>query len=113
YSLAILLHECITARDLPLNLKVFATDAHKRSLEFAGVGIYTSAALADVSPDRLRRYFSKVPAGYQVSQDLRQLIVFAPHNMLRDAPFTKLDLISCRNVLIYFQPHAQRAALSL
>jgi two-component system CheB/CheR fusion protein len=113
YSLAILFHEQLTLRDRPANLKVFATDVHRGSLEAAGQGFYSEESVADVNPDRLRRYFVRRPNGYQVSQDVRQLIVFAPHNVLRDAPFTKLDLISCRNLLIYFQPHAQEAALSL
>ncbi len=113
YSLAILFHEALLDRNRPVNLKVFATDVHRRSLELAGQGFYPDASVADVKPERLRRYFIQRPEGYQVSQDIRQLIVFAPHNVFRDAPFTKLDLISCRNLLIYFQPHAQRAALSL
>ncbi|HVW30706.1 MAG TPA: chemotaxis protein CheB [Polyangiaceae bacterium] len=113
YSLTILLHEALVERGRPVNMKIFATDVHRRSLETAGQGFYSDASVADVSPERLRRYFTQRPNGYQVSQDIRQLIVFAPHNVFRDAPFTKLDLISCRNLLIYFQPHAQRAALSL
>ncbi len=113
YSIAILLHEKLTSMDRPINVKLFATDVHRRSLEVAGTGLYGESSLADVNPERLRRYFVRRPNGYQVSQDLRELIVFAPHNVLRDAPFTRLDLITCRNLLIYFQPHAQRAALSL
>jgi len=113
YSLTILFLDGLNARDRPINLKVFATDVHRRSLEVAGQGLYGEESVADVGPERLRRYFVKRPNGYQVSQDVRQLIVFAPHNVFRDAPFTKLDLISCRNLLIYFQPHAQRAAQSL
>ncbi len=69
--------------------------------------------MADVAPDRLDRYFDKKRDGYHVIPELRQLIVFATHNVISDAPFTKLDLITCRNLLIYFQPVAQRKALSL
>ena len=72
-----------------------------------------SAALAEVSPERVARHFLRKGDGYQVSQELRQMVVFAPHNIIKDAPFTKLDLISCRNLVIYFQPPAQKKAMSL
>ena len=113
YSLAILLHEALERANRPINVKIFATDVHKSSLESGGHGIFDEERLAEVSPQRLRRYFSKSQDGYQITQDLRQLIVFAQHNVLKDAPFTNLDLISCRNLLIYFQPQAQKKALSL
>ncbi len=113
YSLAILFYEALERAGRPINLKVFATDVHKVSLEHAGVGLFDDDRVATVSPERLRRFFQKRQSGYQVSQDLRQLIVFAQHNVIKDAPFTNLDLISCRNMLIYFQPQAQTKALSL
>ena len=113
YSVAILVHEALTARRLPLHAKIFATDVHQASLETASTGVYGEAALAGVSAERLKRYFNKHASGYQVVPELRKLIVFAPHNVVKDAPFTKLDLISCRNMLIYLQPHAQKKAISL
>ncbi len=113
YSLAILIHEALTAAGRPVNVKIFATDVHRASLEFASAGVYQEDALTEVSRERLDRNFTKQMSGYQVSQDLRKMIVFAPHNVIKDAPFTKLDLISCRNLLIYLQPHAQNKALSL
>ncbi len=113
YSLAMLFHEALTAANRTINIKIFATDVHRASLEYGSAGIYEDNALTDVSAERLRRYFTKQGAGYQVSQDLRKMIVFAPHNVIKDAPFTKLDLISCRNLLIYLQIHAQQKALSL
>lgn len=113
YTLAILLHEALGRANRPINVKIFATDVHKSTLESAGHGFFDEERLAEVSPERLRRYFSKTQDGYQITQDLRQLIVFAQHNVLKDAPFTNLDLISCRNLLIYFQPQAQKKALSL
>jgi two-component system CheB/CheR fusion protein len=113
YSFAILFHEALTAASRPLNVKIFATDVHRASLEVASAGLYDPAALTEVSPDRLNRYFVQQGGGYQVSQDLRKMIVFAPHNIIKDAPFTKLDLISCRNLLIYLQIQAQKKALSL
>ena len=75
--------------------------------------MYSGAALAEVSPERVARHFVRKGDGYQVSQELRQMVVFAPHNIIKDAPFTKLDLISCRNLVIYFQPPAQKKAMSL
>ena len=113
YSIAILLHEALTARKRPIAMKILATDVHKQSLEVAGAGFYTEEQIAGVSPERLERFFTARSNGYQVSQALRECIVFAPHNLIRDAPFTNLDLISCRNLLIYFQPDAQKTVLTL
>jgi two-component system CheB/CheR fusion protein len=113
YSLAILLIECSEALQRPVAVKIFATDVHKASLDFASAGQYSESSLAGVSPARLERYFVRKGEGYQVSPELRKLVVFAPHNILRDAPFTKIDLVSCRNLLIYFQPPAQKKVFSL
>ncbi len=113
YSLAMIIHEQLAAAGQPINVKIFATDVHRVSLDNAGAGLYGEEALQDVAPERLERYFHKGPGGYRVSPDLRQMIVFAKHNAINDAPFTKLDLITCRNLLIYFQPQAQQKALSL
>ncbi|MEM8947071.1 MAG: chemotaxis protein CheB [Planctomycetota bacterium] len=113
YSVAILLDEAVSKRALPLKVKVFATDVHRASLEFASAGIYSEESLSKVSSQRLQKYFLRQSTGYQVTPDLRKMIVFAPHNVVKDAPFTKLDLICCRNLLIYLQPEAQNKALSL
>ena len=113
YSLAILFHEAFSRTNRPLNLKILATDVHQPSLEIASTGIYSEEQLARLSPERRARYFTQRASGYQVSADLRQLIVFARHNVTKDAPFTKMHMISCRNLLIYFQPQPQRTVLSL
>ncbi|HEU0036657.1 MAG TPA: chemotaxis protein CheB [Kofleriaceae bacterium] len=113
YSLAMLFWEAFTARQRPVQLKILATDVHQASLEVASAGVYGDDQLQFVTPQRLQRFFTKRSSGYQVSQDLRQLIVFARHNVTKDAPFTKMHFISCRNMLIYLQPHAQRTVLSL
>lgn len=99
-SIAILLHERLAARRKPINVKILATDVHKASLDVASTGIYSEEQIAGINPERLSRYFTQKPNGYQISPTLRELIVFAPHNLIRDAPFTKLDLITCRNLLI-------------
>ncbi|MHB8902455.1 MAG: chemotaxis protein CheB, partial [Thermoguttaceae bacterium] len=113
YSVAILLDEALARRGQPSGIKIFATDVHRTSLEFASAGIYELSSVAKVSAERLRRYFTRRNDHYQVSQELRKSIVFAPHNLIKDAPFTRLDLISCRNLLIYLQPLAQKKVLSL
>jgi two-component system CheB/CheR fusion protein len=113
YSVAMVIHECLTSRRRPLNVKILATDVHKTSLEVAAAGIYGEDQVAGISPERLARFFTRKGSGYQVSQSLRESVVFAPHNLMRDSPFTKLDLITCRNLLIYFHPNAQKTVLTL
>jgi two-component system CheB/CheR fusion protein len=113
YSLAILLREHQARSGESLPVKIFATDVHRASLECASAGVYSEASLSEVAPERLARYFTRVKNGYQVAPELRQMIVFAPHNVIKDAPFTKIDLISCRNLLIYLAPLAQKKVISL
>jgi two-component system, chemotaxis family, CheB/CheR fusion protein len=113
YSIAILFHEHLAAVRRPVNLKILATDVHKASLEVASAGIYTEQQVSGIARQRLERFFTLKPNGYQISQTLRESIVFAPHNLIRDSPFTKLDLIACRNLLIYLQPHAQKTVFTL
>ena len=86
---------------------------HRGSLEHATRAIYDEEALANVSPERLERYFTKLGERYQVVPELRQMVVFAQHNVIKDAPFTRVDLVTCRNLLIYLQPAAQQKVLSL
>lgn len=112
YSLAIVLSD-LMLRMGTRPLKIFATDVHRGSLERAARAVYDEQALSKVSPERLERYFLRVGNSYQVVPDLRQAVVFAPHNVIRDAPFTRVDLIACRNMLIYLQPSAQQKVLSL
>ncbi|HUQ06806.1 MAG TPA: chemotaxis protein CheB [Kofleriaceae bacterium] len=113
YSLAMLFFEAFTVRNRAIRVKILATDVHQRSLDYASAGIYGEDQLGRVGAQRLERFFTKRASGYQVSPELRQLIVFARHNVTKDPPFTKMHLISCRNMLIYLQPQAQRAVLSL
>jgi two-component system CheB/CheR fusion protein len=113
YSIALLFHEQMARLGRPINLKVLATDMHRMSLDAASTGIYGRDQLAHVDPDRRSRYFVETNAGYQVAAELRQLVVFAPHNVMKDAPFTRMHLITCRNLLIYLRPDVQRSVLSL
>src|SRR5581483_11882932 len=77
-------------------------------LERARVGIYPQNIEADVSPPRLQRFFARTEKGYQISRQIREMVVFARHNLGKDPPFSRLDLVSCRNVLIYLQPQLQK-----
>jgi two-component system CheB/CheR fusion protein len=111
YSLAIILQD-LMARYGERPVKIFATDVHRMSLDRAAAAIYDEGAVANVSPNRLARYFIRTGNAYQVTPELRQLIVFAQHNVIRDAPFTRLDFVACRNLLIYLRPVAQQRVLS-
>ncbi|MGE3768318.1 MAG: chemotaxis protein CheB [Kofleriaceae bacterium] len=111
YSLAILLHELVGKRP-DRSFKIFATDVHRGSLELAGRGFFGEDSLANVSPQRREHYFTRTATGYQMVPELRSSIVFAPHNVIKDAPFTRVDLVSCRNMLIYLQPSVQQKVLS-
>src|SRR2546427_665872 len=108
-----ILHEQLSAAQRQLDVKILATDVHPASLAHASAGFYGEEQLEHVSEQRRERFFRKKSSGYAISQDLRQLIVFAPHNVTKDAPFTKMHLISCRNMLIYLEPQAQKTVLSL
>ena len=114
YSFAISIQDLMYKLNLPeRQVKIFATDVHRGSLERAARALYEKEAVANVSRERLERYFVRIGDNYQVIPDLRQMVVFAAHDVIKDAPFTRMDLVSCRNLLIYFQPHAQQRALSM
>nr|HEX4317792.1 chemotaxis protein CheB [Kofleriaceae bacterium] len=113
YTIAMLLYEQLSARERPIHVKLLATDVHQQSLDHASAGVYGDSQLSHVAPRRLERFFTRRASGYQVVPELRSLVVFARHNVVRDAPFTRMHLISCRNMLIYLQPPAQRTVLSL
>lgn len=107
YSIAMLLLEQGGKVADPPQIEVFASDLHEDSLKTAREGIYPDAIEADVSEQRLRRFFTQEDSTYQIRKEVRELVVFAAHNLLRDPPFSRLDLIVCRNLLIYLQREAQ------
>lgn len=113
YSIAILLTERVRVSGKSLPIRVFATDVHQRSLIAAGTGVYREESVSELAPHLLENYFKKTDAGYVLNEDIRHHVVFAPHNIIKDSPFTRMDLISCRNLLIYLQSPAQKKALSL
>ena len=112
YSLAISLQDTMLKfGERPV--KIFATDVHRGSLDRSARALYDAESLAHVSKERLERYFVRVGESYQVAPEVRRMIVFAQHNVMRDAPFTRVDLVTCRNLLIYLQLAAQAKVLSL
>jgi two-component system CheB/CheR fusion protein len=113
YSLAILFVEFAEATGSQLPIQVFATDLNAAGIDKARAGVYPPSITHDVSPERLRRFFSEVNGGYRISKTIRDLCVFARHNVLTDPPFSQIDLISCRNLLIYLEPALQQKVLPL
>ena len=113
YSLAMVLLEHARATGSRLAPKVFATDLNDEALAFARRGLYPASIGEQVSAERLRRFFRRSREGFQVERQLRDTITFAVHNVLADPPFVDLDLVSCRNVLIYLEPPAQERVLEL
>lgn len=113
YSLAIVCLEYIRTHNIDCSLKLFATDIDKRSLEIASQGYYPSNIVADIEPDLLSRYFVPRDEGYQVSEEVRRLVVFAMHNILKDPPFSRVDLLVCRNLFIYFTAEVQQRLLAM
>ena len=113
YSLAMLLVDRAEAANKQFDIKLFATDGRDDNLNAARAGAYSEGAVATISPRRLHRHFGKLDGTYQVNKEIRDLVVFASHNLLRDPPFSQIDLISCRNLLIYLEPVAQKRAVSL
>jgi two-component system CheB/CheR fusion protein len=114
YSLAMILMEAIDeGGGGPTSLQIFATDLDREAIEKARLGIYPSNIAADVSPERLRRFFMQDERGYRVRKEIRESVVFAPQNVIMDPPFTKLDILSCRNLLIYLSADLQRRLIPL
>jgi len=113
YSIAMLLAEHAGTIDSPPAIQVFATDLDEEAIQKAREGIYPDAIVADVSEERLRRFFIRVNHGFRVRRELRETVLFAAHDLLKDSPFWNLDLASCRNLLIYLDRDAQQRAIDL
>ncbi len=107
YGLAILLFEEAERQSIYTQVQVFATDLDDRSIAHAREGLYPAAIEADVSPERLARFFVREGDYYRVKRELRDVVLFTSHNMMRDPPFSRQDLIACRNVIIYLQREVQ------
>lgn len=113
YTLAILIKEALNELNITREIKIFATDLDVLSLEYAGIGFYPDNIASDVTHERLTRFFIKRDGGYQIHDSIRSMIIFAKQNILQDPPFSKIDLISCRNLLIYLKNETQYKLLSL
>ena len=111
YSIAMALAEAAGASLTPVRVQMFATDLDERAIAIGREGFYTDAEVADVSDERLRRFFGRERSGYRIRRELRELVLFATHNLIKDPPFSHLDLVACRNVLIYLNRSAQERLL--
>ena len=115
YSLAIVFREVLASMKHSGNVKlqIFATDLDKHAIEKARTGIYPSNITTDVSPNRINQYFAKDEEGYRITREIRETIVFAPHNVIMDPPFSKVDILVCRNLLIYMEQDLQKKMIPL
>ena len=115
YSLAILLAECMDTLKQSCAVQVFATDIDSRAIASARLGVFPVSIAADMSPERLARFFTLEPGGqfYRIQKRIRELLVFSEQDLIKDPPFSKLDLICCRNVLIYLDVNLQKKLLPL
>ena len=107
YSIAILLRELMDELRLEFKVQIYATDLDEDAIATARVGLYTHNIAQDVTPERLSCFFIKEETGYRIRKDIREMVVFAIQNVIKDPPFTKLDLVSCRNVMIYLEAELQ------
>lgn len=112
YSLGMLLLEHAEREGVTLNARIIATDAHGRSLDNANAGLFSRQSIHHVSPDRIQRFFDILGDTVRIKKELRKLLIFSTHDVIRDAPFTQIDLLSCRNLLIYLNGETQRHVLS-
>ncbi|NWJ52220.1 MAG: PAS domain-containing protein [Bacteroidetes bacterium] len=115
YSLAIVFKEAFEKIEnhKKLTLLIFATDLDHDAIDKARKGVFSKKIAEDVSPERLSRFFTAETNGYRVNNSIREMVVFAPHNVIKDPPFTRLDILSCRNMLIYMEPELQKKLMGL
>ncbi|PWA07176.1 chemotaxis protein CheB [Flavobacterium psychrotolerans] len=115
YSIAIIFKEVLAKQKKirNLTLQIFATDIDSEAIENARKGVFPSNIIADVSPERINQFFSVDGSNYRINTDIREMVVFATQNVVKDPPFTRLDILTCRNMLIYMEPELQRKIISL
>lgn len=112
YSFAIALVEYLGGHAGSIKIQIFGTDLSERGIQVARNGLYADSAGENVSKDRLRQFFLKTEGGYQVARSIREMCIFARHDLAKDPPFAKLDLISCQNVFIYLQSPLQKRIMT-
>jgi two-component system CheB/CheR fusion protein len=113
YSVAILLLEMLAEQASNYKIKIFATDLNKRALETARIGFYPETALTNVDSHIVQKYFTVDNYGYSVNKRVRELVLFASHNLIKEPPFARLDVVCCRNLLIYFKPEVQERVIKV
>jgi two-component system, chemotaxis family, CheB/CheR fusion protein len=113
YSMAICLNDYLGEKISEYKIQIFATDIQERSITKARTGIYSKKDMTGVSTERTSKYFTVVDGGFHITKSIRDLCVFAPHNFVKDPPFANMDLVSCRNVLIYLETFLQKRALAI
>ncbi|WP_232224038.1 chemotaxis protein CheB [Gillisia sp. CAL575] len=113
YSLAMYINEELERQNKKIEVKIFATDISQEHLDIGGLGIYSESIVADMDPALLQKYFITKNNGYQAVEKLRDMIIFSHHNIIKNPPFHNMDLVLCRNMLIYFQPSIQKRALNV
>lgn len=113
YSIAILLRELMDESHQEFKVQIYSTDLDANVIAFARAGIYPSNIVQDVSAERLSRFFVKEEAGYRIKKEIREMVVFAVHNVIKDPPFTRLDLLSCRNLMIYLETELQNRLIPI
>jgi two-component system CheB/CheR fusion protein len=115
YSLAIVLKEVVEEIKPKgkFTIQIFATDLDRDAIDKARLGVFAANITADVSEERLKRFFTKEERGYRVRKEIREMVIFAPQNLIMEPPFTKLDILSCRNLLIYLTPEVQKKLIPL
>jgi len=115
YSLAIVFKEALASLDsvIPVKLQIFATDLDQDAIEIARRGFYSNSIKADISTDRLEKFFTADGNGYRINKEIREMVIFAPQNIAMDPPFTKLDILCCRNLLIYLNQELQNKLIPL
>jgi two-component system, chemotaxis family, CheB/CheR fusion protein len=113
YSLAICIDEFLTQNKYKdIKVQIFASDLSEKSITKARNAIYSTQDVQDISPARIQGYFTKRAGYFHVSKSIRDMCIFATHNFIKDPPFARIDLVSCRNVLIYFDPYMQNKVLT-
>jgi two-component system CheB/CheR fusion protein len=113
YTLAILLQECLGDRIADYRVQIFGTDLNEKAIQRARTGVYGETIAQQVGPNRLRRFFVKTDLGYRIEKSVREMCVFARHNLASDPPFSQINLVTCRNLLIYLQPVLQRRIIPM
>jgi two-component system CheB/CheR fusion protein len=105
--------EALEQQPSPPSIQIFGTDISDLALEKARAGIFTDTAVAEIAPERIRRFFSRVDGGHQINKSIREMCVFARQDLAKDPPFSRLDIVSCRNVMIYMGPVLQKKIMAI